>query len=257
MAGENESKASRWWEFYFVRYAVGTVLGGAIAYAFCMNNSGLKPILFDASKGTLDSFTLMLLLAYGLVYSYIASAPILVFHAGRFALKSWKRSSRKSKAAPLAILGLPVLVEFLYFYVWPDAGDPSQSLLICAVYLLSAVFLLQLFVVILTFRSMTDVYALYDKLAKRRENGVGGFVDSYRHLREHGNSFFIIFFEIVFGIIIFASPLLFRVGGWGVGGVAPADIVVHLIFVLLMWTFPAALIWFVGVDLEKRFIGAP
>jgi len=89
----------RWWEFYAVRYAMGTVVGAIVFYFLCLATPVLKPLLFEATAtpGTvpgatplpsikLDSVQLTLLAAYGLVYCYIASAPILVFHAGRFLL---------------------------------------------------------------------------------------------------------------------------------------------------------------------------
>src|ERR1700687_2581901 len=96
----SENSSSSWWEFYAVRYAMGTGLGAVVFYFLCSANPGWQALLFDsggASAATdltvfhlvpikLDKMQMALLVTYGLVYCYIASAPILVFHATRFRL---------------------------------------------------------------------------------------------------------------------------------------------------------------------------
>jgi hypothetical protein len=65
---------------------MGTVVGGVVFFLLCNTNPALKPMLFDAEAGKIDGPLLALLAGYGLAYCYIASAPILVLHAGRFLL---------------------------------------------------------------------------------------------------------------------------------------------------------------------------
>jgi hypothetical protein len=94
----NESSL-RWWEFYVVRYAMGTVVGGIVFYLLCRATPHLNLLLFETIPVAgqvsntqslpslqLDAARLTLLAAYGLVFCYVSSAPILVFHAGRFLL---------------------------------------------------------------------------------------------------------------------------------------------------------------------------
>src|SRR5271157_3260791 len=80
---------ARWWEFYAVRYAMGTVVG-AVAFSFlCSQRQETQSLLFGtfASNAiSLETPRLILLAVYGSIYCYIASAPILVFHASRFLL---------------------------------------------------------------------------------------------------------------------------------------------------------------------------
>src|ERR1700722_11264492 len=95
-----ENPSSRWWEFYVVRYAMGTMFGALVFYFLCSTNPGWSALLFGGGGAPpmagleglhlvpikLDKTQMTLLVTYGLVYCYIASAPILVFHATRFLL---------------------------------------------------------------------------------------------------------------------------------------------------------------------------
>jgi hypothetical protein len=59
------------------------------------------------------------------------------------------------------------------------------------------------------------------------------YVESYRHLREHGNAFFIVFLELLLGTALFYSPF-----PW--------------VALLALWIFPAAGVWLFGTLLENR-----
>lgn len=76
--------SSRWWEFYAVRYALGTVIGGVIFFFLCSTNPVLQQLIFGANVHTLNAPILILLGAYGLAFCYFASAPVLVLHTTRF-----------------------------------------------------------------------------------------------------------------------------------------------------------------------------
>lgn len=80
----NEQNDSHWWEFYGVRYAQGTVVGAMIVFFLFSQNEALKKLLFlPADPKDFGMPHLILLAVYGLAYCYIASAPILIMHAGR------------------------------------------------------------------------------------------------------------------------------------------------------------------------------
>jgi len=110
---ENQSP-SHWWEFYAVRYGMGSVVGAVIFFFLCNTNPALKPMLFGAEGGKIDGTILTLLAGYGLTYCYIASAPILVFHVGRFLLNITTGS--KASFWRVVLLFLPPLAATAIFF---------------------------------------------------------------------------------------------------------------------------------------------
>ena len=91
----------RWWEFYALRYALGTVMGVFILlYLFIHTDIatrfGLEKLAFLIPKDPKDlSFTHLVILGVcGLAYCYLSSAPMLVFHALR--VNVFKSSSHQS-----------------------------------------------------------------------------------------------------------------------------------------------------------------
>ena len=91
----------RWWEFYALRYALGTVKGVFILlYLFIHTDIatrfGLEKLAFLIPKDPKDlSFTHLVILGVcGLAYCYLSSAPMLVFHALR--VNVFKSSSHQS-----------------------------------------------------------------------------------------------------------------------------------------------------------------
>ncbi len=85
---EDTKKPSRWWEFYFVRYFVGTVIGFAIVVFLLFEPTSPfhgSNFLDTATIKDLTAANILLLSGVGLAFCYISSAPILVFHALRSA----------------------------------------------------------------------------------------------------------------------------------------------------------------------------
>jgi len=78
---------SRWWEDYFVRYFVGTVIGAVVVVVLAshLTDSDLKPIFLDLllDPKVASAKSLIVIAALGLAYCYIASAPMMVLHATR------------------------------------------------------------------------------------------------------------------------------------------------------------------------------
>ena len=90
-----ESAAGRWWENYLVRYFMPSIAGiGIVAWLTYVGPANLREILFfGKSPASLDTPTLTLLVLYGNLFCYIASYPILCFHATRvidFKNYQWK-----------------------------------------------------------------------------------------------------------------------------------------------------------------------
>jgi hypothetical protein len=238
---------SRWWEFYTVRYAMGTVVGAIVFYFLCATVPALKPLLFDSAVAgvepkisaiKLDSVQLGLLATYGLVYCYIASAPILVLHAGRFlfarpgALKDWLGY----------LAGIFLVAAALSFFL------SAKNIVHWVVGLgCSFVLILQYLVIIKTLFNSDAMFKFSSDLALRRQEAKGGITDSYRHLREHGNSFFIVFLEAILGLAL--------VGVASGSSSTAQTIPTHywLILLSILWVFPAVLVWLVGTLFEQRF----
>lgn len=232
-----KASSDRWWEFYFVRYFVGSVIGGAIVFylnskAGSALTGAIIPNVDDISK--LDAHLVLMLAAMGLAFCYLASAPVLVLHATRsvFLTANTKTFGRSLLYAFALALVLSTLVYWRLEN--PDVG------IFFAVLLLSLVLCFQLVPIYFALQAEGDItHAYYKTLTKARSNPTTDaieYVESYKHLREHGNAFFIVFFEVVLGFLLWAVPQ---------GNYA--------ILVLFLWIIPAVLVWFVGSILEYRY----
>jgi hypothetical protein len=81
-----------------------------------------------------------------------------------------------------------------------------------------------------------SAFDYYDELVKKRafvDPAGDEYIESYRHLRENGNAFFIVLFELLLAGVLFYSPI-------------------RWVFVLTLWISPAALIWLFGILMEGR-----
>ncbi|TQP93542.1 hypothetical protein FLL78_19925 [Vibrio cholerae] len=82
------------------------------------------------------------------------------------------------------------------------------------------------------------IFDFYRKLAKDRSNQKidrKEFVESYRHLREHGNAFLILVCESALGMALFFCTSIHE-----------------LILTTFFWLIPTVPIWFVATYLESR-----
>lgn len=228
---------NKWWEFYFVRYFVGTVVGGAILlYLNAAAGSSLKNLILpgvtDASG--LDAQKLALLAAVGLAFCYVASAPVLVFHATRGVFLSY--ASKSYRIAVWLALGLTVASAATAVYAFPSLGP--KPIVVAALFVLVA--LIQVILIVFSLLGRGDcIHSYYLTLVRARSvdsEPARQYIESYKHLREHGNAFLILLFEVVLGIILTAAPT--------------AQLA---LIALLLWSIPAAFVWLIGTVLEYRF----
>jgi hypothetical protein len=245
---KKQEASLRWWEFYAVRYAMGTVVGAIIFYFLCLSNNLLMPLLFDTatiSSGSvkLETAQLALLGAYGLVYCYVASAPILVFHAGRFLLKLDVPSRIRFRWL-FFIFVVPVVVAIAIWMFSTATSLGAKWFLAIASFLAALILWLEIIVVVCTLLNNKDLYLFYEKLAFRRETAIGGITDSYRHLREHGDSFFIVLLEIVLAFALFAAGIISKGN--------PSSVLLH-VSIIVLWILPAVFVWLIGTLFERRF----
>lgn len=68
----------RWWEYYLVRYLLGAITG-----AVCILKYKLLPTFFEDSAKLTVPYQFLASGIAGFAVCYIASIPILIFHAAR------------------------------------------------------------------------------------------------------------------------------------------------------------------------------
>lgn len=213
----------------------------------------LRPLLLLPEDKKIDVPQLILLAAYGLTYCYVASAPILVFHASRFLFKF--RTTKKLRGVGFAVLHAVIIPAlFTLALSWSVGGFSSHFQATVALFSSAIVWLQFAGVGYCVFKSKL-LYGFYKKLAEARIKAEPlKILNSYRHLREHGNSFFIVVLEIVLAVI------LLSIGGM-VGDATsqvPVDEYYKRFFgVILLWIAPAALVWLVGTIFERRLADDP
>lgn len=250
MSHTEESSSSRWWEFYAIRYGMGSVVGGVIFFVLCLTNPALKPLLFGTEGGKIDATQLVLLAGYGLTYCYIASAPILVLHVGRFLLDVRVGGGLSGKRV-FAFLAPPLVATGIFFF--SQVSDGPVLYFFSVVFLLAALIVWSQYLVVgFSLFKSKELFEFYQKLSNKRSGAKGGFVDSYKHMREHGNSFSIVLLEIVLAILLFAWGN-FDAMTTGIVSSSKATYVIPYLVVVLLWILPAALVWLVGTLLERQF----
>ena len=237
---------SRWWDFYLVRYMIGTIVGSIILYLLLYKfqesnllGLGISKILKELLE-LKSSVGLIIQITGGLAICYISSSPILILHATRlwFLPKNKKDNDvnkNNGNTIPLStgisffILGILLASVIYYFY--------HISLItgtICLVILIP--FALFLFFWLSEYNKdiQGKMKHRYFSLVKAREkNQIKEYSESYKHLREHGNAFFIVLFEILLGLALFQIK-------------KPCEVIA----VLAVWIIPPTFIWFFGNYLE-------
>ncbi|MFB9868925.1 hypothetical protein [Vreelandella sulfidaeris] len=233
-------ESNRWWEFYFIRYFVGSVLGSLVVMALAFHpESSLSHVISnlfdfdDASLLKLKSDHFWVILGFGVAFCYIASAPILVMHVLRAHINFRNNADMSLGAWGLRLIIFLVSVGIVLKIHW---GDYLRIVFFIG-YALVVTFQLALLVPAI-FRKFDRVFLFYKKLANDRakdEKTRKEFVESYRHLREHGNAFLIIFCELILGCALFVS-----------GSLSEA------IIVIMIWLGPTLPVWFIGSSLETK-----
>lgn len=256
---------TRWWEFYFVRYAIGTLVGAFVISQTVRISPSLREVMLFGLGDEPTIPRASLLLGYGLLLCYIASVPILVLHASRFAIG---RAHSVREAARGAVSNwflewrwvlcfvFAALSMFLIVSVFRDVTRNVESegfllgLIFWAVLLTLALEYVAAFVMLVYNDRIYDgMKRLAEARAKNEDRG--GLIESYRHLREHGNSLFIVGLELVLGAALIGmvriiendvnvQDKVFECTRWGVS-------------LLTAWMLPGIAVWFLGSIVERRF----
>jgi hypothetical protein len=260
---------SRWWEFYFVRYAIGTLTGAALVNQIPRISEDLAKVVFFGLDLQKQAFAgVSLLIGYGLLFCYVASIPILVWHSARFSLPKIRdvlpHSSgvhlEKLKPVKLGmIIGIIVALGFMliHYYLGFSKMLTDQDFLIkFAIWIILLVLWLEWGSLVWLITNLEKAYQALKSLSEARSSNAnrGGFIDSYRHLREHGNSILIVMLEFVLGGVLLGMLYLIE----NDKAIADADKInvyaTHAVPILLAWMFPGAVMWRVATSFERRFV---
>lgn len=258
------SVSTRWWENYLVRYFLPSLAGMLIIY-WMVNNSNLSSFVPKFLPPDLKDFGtahLILWLLFGSLYCYVASYPALVFHATR--VIDFRNVGGQRAECPYLFLNPYALsVEFAIweglcaFYAWPKRAFVGLAVFVAAQ--LIRIVLIRVrgpFGYQVGFDS-SIAYSYLKKLSKRRsiittteedgeettESDAKDMVDSYRHLREHGNTALIVLLEIAL------APMLYLAAGSHDSHMRTAIFLGALAF----WVLPSVLIHGTAQHLERRF----
>lgn len=228
----------RWWEYYYVRYFVGTIYAVPLLYV-------LEHQLPQASSWLNDKWiNSSLLVTAGLAYCYIASAPILLLHALRTRI-IWPQNSFRKTGAYLAG-GIGILVALTICNVWWEWLLAVPAILIVVLQLYA---LIRLELISVGSQSESHIGESYAKLATARAprqpyTAAREYVESYKHLREHGNAMGILVLETLFALALL-SVARFRS--------CQLDKAAIIWFVVVaVWVMPATFAWFAGTWIEAR-----
>lgn len=190
---------------------------------------------------------LILLGIYGLGFCYVASSPGLVVHAVRRQLVSGSETeaSKWTFLASMAFtVGIPSVIVAIPIAVSFCASDFAAA----SATLIAALFFVAWQIVLLRreYRQNDDLLDFYQQLHRARQARIISS-DSYRHLREHGNAFFIVVLELMFFSVAMSLFKLF-----GHNPYWPT--------LLILWVVPGASVYFLGHRIEallrKRYGGA-
>jgi hypothetical protein len=232
--GKSDSQI-RWWEYYFVRYFPGTIVGALlILFLTGWSGSSVHGLGLSAAGNFVDlkGSTITALAALGFVYCYIASAPILFWHATRayLGLNPLSFRWRFWIATGVIVIALTVLAHVCF---------RLTTLNLLGLFLLVLITVIQAGMIVTAHGDRLEkISSFYSDLATaraRKDPGVNGYTESYRHLREHGNAVSIVCMEFVLAFVILTAPRR---------AVA--------LLVLPVWVLPSAYAWFVATFLESR-----
>lgn len=246
---------------------MGTVIGGTIVSALMRADAHLRNLLFWDLTDLHDSAKLCVLAGYGLVYCYISSIPILVLHAARSLLPIEAKAHREPNRIGKWLRDNSII--FLILFLWVilvatlklpikllDSNDIDLSIGNIGLWAYLTSFAIPLLLIVAAIIHRKRCYAFYRALANVRASqaDVGEFITSYRHLREHGNSIFIVTLECVLGITLYGA---FRISQQLAHvhtnlSVAPQFYLYSV--VALLWIVPGALVWLFAALIEYEFI---
>ena len=267
----SDGGAKRWWDDYLVRYLMPTIAGvaiviwlGDIADAGDANKRFQELLFLPKTISELKTPTLILLFLYGNLFCYVASFPILSFHATR--VLDFKNSTWPHSHLWDGYIVTPVFIVFVVLLIYLS---PTNWLRYWLAFPLTFAFsVYQVARILMVLKSTKDwksnkaislVYAYASTLAKRRslpeettsetptndkpKKRIQDLRDTYSHQREHGNSGFIFLLELTLAGLTYCILVNKELS-------AP-QILSAVGILFAFWAFPAALVHMLAQHLER------
>jgi hypothetical protein len=229
----------KWIDKYLLRYGPASLFGAFILAYFYWKR---REVGFTADLHLDKIGQATVFLFGGFLIAYLASAPVLVCHFGRYLYLS-KKYEKKRRVVAWVLL--PVLIGLIAFMLTRAGLDPGLAIWAsCAI---------SMWVLVATLSAMAyyrrdELYQFYKQLsAKRKLESNSEFIESYRTLREHGNAFYVIYWELLLALIAVAGLKLYNVTDFG-------GAVVFVLLVCFLWITPAIIAWSVAGHLETDFV---
>lgn len=264
----------RYWENYLVRYLLPTVVGAALVWILLWQ----IPEAYDLpailkKRHPIDSTFLILIGFAGFVYCYVSSSLVLGMHYGRWTGRSldggerrfrmgdrlsWTKTHKYLRNSPTGTVLWTLVVATVLFFVsvkWLAVTNliafiqPDDAVLLAIAVMAIA---WQWTKAGQALSRRHDMYTFYKALVRARSQSAhSDYIESYRHLREHGNAFFIVFAELFFfAYLCIAIKLLFPSHGHA----DPTAQIWTSIVLISAWIFPGVVAWFLGTELELRLV---
>ena len=262
----SESTGNRWWENYLVRYFIPSLVGMIILRWIDNNTSHLLSSYIPFGTDKFATANLVVWLLFGSLYCYIASYPVLVFHATR--VIDFKDVIGNPKSYLLNPYTSTVALAIILFV---SALQKCVALVFFGVIAFSIYQIYRLYLSYSIQKSFgfdvgfeaSYAYAYLNKLSKRRgviavniekiaeddtksesnNNQKQDLAASYKHLREHGNTAFIFLLELAlcpaFYVVLTHETIYSEFS--------------LLSILLFIWVLPSALVHWLGQHLERRY----
>lgn len=285
MTALNQESQYRWWENYFIRYLLGSIIGSIIIYfaAYHLkenkNYQWLADVAFtqeekkDTSKNkntkeeskapesnkNINEKFLYALPLLGFAFCYIASTPILFLHTARRELfrtesefAQYELTANRFTKATISkepfryttlnfwsliidSILLTILIGVNYTIEIPQNYEFWINSIFYFLFFLYPITLIHL-----AFLSLKKSHFEYSrKLNNKKFTEKTEIIDSYSHLREHGNAYFIVWLEILLGASL-----------WSLAETHSPE---WLIAAVIIWITPAIFTWFIGTIREFQF----
>ncbi len=216
MSEPTSPRNNRWWENYAVRYLVPTLTGMMFLRWLQMTTKGFFSSMLPAAGDLtvphifqkLGAPELLVWAGGGFAFAYLASLPILVFHATRSleatGLSKPLRSSPSAITKWLVVATIGLVLAKHFYNGWP--GLAFIALLIVGVFSLTQCRRLRTSTLgrlpaIDYARAIARNRAPSNDTTPRR--WIEEYVTSYRHLREHGNAAFILLLQAVLCTLVY------------------------------------------------------
>jgi hypothetical protein len=277
MADQHPTRDNRWWEHYALRYLVPTMTGMLLLRWLQLNTKGFFSHMLPPA-GTLSNAAytfekistaeLLIWMGSGFTFAYIASLPILAFHASR-SIDANPKLHRAFRALSEPLPATFLLVASTAALVAVKHVQALQALVEGCDWQFAALLPVAFFSFVQAIRlwrvgreeSMAASFA--ERLATARSTAAtssllaraNDYVTSYRHLREHGNVAFIVILQIaltaLLHLLLTGNPTK---PSWDWDDVPGAQWLTYgaCLLLLIIWVAPSVGVYHLSQKLERR-----